>query len=1015
MLFNRFVTVVLLAFLALMLVTPHAFAVDLSTYAQQQIDYYNAHNPYINGTAKEPIPPADTPTPTPTISFAYTPSSTDNPSEVELLNKLRYDGLSNGQVLLLYIILSIPFIPLAWKLSLYNTYSGSQLAHLSPYQATLAVILWPFALIIFLILGFIFIRWFLQTIFPFILRRFAKKGLSKTFLQLIFPSDTSKSAYATEQLYVLVHSFARRSSFFDQLTQFKKTYSFELVSTKDKGIRYIFGIPTKEAEIMKRSLLSFLPGIKIVEVPDYIPSLMDIHGALNIAELKLSSHFALPLNTQKALSQHDPMMYLTGNMTKLAQDELISFQVVTTPILSGIHRNVISEMQKLRYKMYRNQPLTNTLQKNPIEIVVSLPGVNILWFCLKATILILKFIIMFVFSMLMGLIDPKNTSAIPFLANTEIKIPSVMVNPYEQELQRIVKTKVDQQLFETSIRILVIGQDRNEVSMRMNGLLSSFAPMSSTYQMLLSKGSLLPRNIRIKQRLQQFSDRVLAMNTALNKNPVLSTSEIADIYHFPYTDTTKTEDMVKSMSQDLPAPLLLKQDKEQDVVFGKNTYGGSEINIGLTDDERSRHMYLIGQTGSGKSTVLFHMAKDDIKKGRGICVIDPHGDLVEDLLTVIPEERINDVVYINPFDIKYPVNINLLELTPDLDEDDLELEKELVAESVISIFRRIFQKDEQVDAHRIEYILRNTIYTAFYVKDATIFTIFDLLTDEKLRQETITKIDDYHLKNFWKSEFEKAGDYQVIKMISGVTAKIGRFLFSPIAKRILEQPHSTISFDKLLDEGKIILCNVSEGKLSEDTSQLLGTTIIAKIHLAMLKRARTDKALRSAFYLSVDEFQNFATPSFTKLLSGGRKFGLRVTIAEQSTTQQDNSRITNMILANVGTVICFKTASPVDEDLLLPQFSPLVKKGEILNLPRFHFYIKLGSIEPQEPFSGTTLPMQDKRDKKEIEQIVATSQKNYASIYVKPKLKKVTNPVKGTTKHNGKTGKKRKSVSTLTD
>ena len=174
-----------------------------------------------------------------------------------------------------------------------------------------------------------------------------------------------------------------------------------------------------------------------------------------------------------------------------------------------------------------------------------------------------------------------------------------------------------------------------------------------------------------------------------------------------------------------------------------------------------------------------------------------------------------------------------------------------------------------------------------------------------------------------------------------------------------------MSVDKLLDEGKIILCNVSEGKLSEDTSQLLGTTIIAKIHLAMLKRARTDKALRSAFYLSVDEFQNFATPSFTKLLSGGRKFGLRVTIAEQSTTQQDNSRITNMILANVGTVICFKTASPVDEDLLLPQFSPLVKKGEILNLPRFHFYIKLGSIEPQEPFSGTTLPMQDKRDKKE--------------------------------------------------
>ncbi|MEP7167726.1 MAG: type IV secretory system conjugative DNA transfer family protein, partial [Candidatus Woesebacteria bacterium] len=294
-----------------------------------------------------------------------------------------------------------------------------------------------------------------------------------------------------------------------------------------------------------------------------------------------------------------------------------------------------------------------------------------------------------------------------------------------------------------------------------------------------------------------------------------------------------------------------------------------------------------------------------------------------------------------------------------------------------------------------EYMLRNTIYTAFTVPDATIFTVYALLTDPAFQKRVTKTLEDENLQHFWQNEFGKAGNYQVVKMVSGVTAKIGRFLFSPIAKRILEQPHSTINFDDILNSGKILLCNLSEGKLGEDTSQLLGTTIIAKIQLAAMHRSRLELKNRTPFYLFIDEFQNFATSSFTKLLSGGRKFGLRLTIAEQSTSQQEDRNIVNVILANTGTVICFRTASPVDEELMLGQFAPYVEKGNIPSLPRFKFYMKLSALEPEEPFSGKTLPTVQDQNLGELQRFIAASRKNWAIQYVQPAQKK---KAKGITK-----------------
>ncbi|MDD4136217.1 MAG: type IV secretion system DNA-binding domain-containing protein, partial [Candidatus Shapirobacteria bacterium] len=630
--------------------------------------------------------------------------------------------------------------------------------------------------------------------------------------------------------------------------------------------------------------------------------------------------------------------------------------------------------------------------------LVALPIISTIWFIVKGHGKILHLLFMFIISIIPAIMDTSGKSVPIF--QTPPASPKEILNPYEQELARIIKDKIDRSLFETSIRLLVITRKDEDNKTRANGLLASFGQLNSPYQSLVSKNYFFQN---IKKQLKQFRQKSLSTNSILNPNPILSISELSDLYHFPYGTTTKTEGMVTIHSQELPSPLSVKNNPNFDVVFGKNKYANVVSDIGLTDDDRSRHVYAIGQTGSGKTTIIFHMAKDDIQKGRGVAVIDPHGDLAEDLLYSVPQNRFNDCIYLNPFDISHPVGINLLELKEGLNGDELEQEKELVCESVISVFRRIFSKDENTDSHRIEYILRNTIYTAFTVKDATIFTVYDLLNNPQFQKRVTSTLEDENLKNFWLNEFGKAGSFQAVKMVSGVTAKIGRFLFSPTAKRILEQPKSTINFDEIISSGKILICNLAEGKLGEDTSQLLGTTIIAKLQQAFMRRVRTPASNRKPFYLFVDEFQNFATTSFTKLLSGGRKFGLRLTIAEQSTAQQDDRNMVNVILANTGTIICFRTASPIDEELMLSQFSPYVKKGDIGNLPRFRFYMKLSAVEPEEPFSGETIPIVLDRDEKRLQKLIETSRKNYTIVY-KREIKKI---VKVKVKNKIKTVKKK--------
>ena len=442
-------------------------------------------------------------------------------------------------------------------------------------------------------------------------------------------------------------------------------------------------------------------------------------------------------------------------------------------------------------------------------------------------------------------------------------------------------------------------------------------------------------------------------------------------------DSSQVDNRIVSLRRTLSAPISLKDHPDFSVVIGLNRHHGIETPIGLTEAERARHQYIVGGTGSGKTTMLQYQIVQDMEQGKGLAIIDPHGDMAETMLRYVPPKRIKDVVYVNPDDLDYPLGLNLLEIPPGLEGTALLREKDLITESVVSVFRKLFS-DDDAGGHRIEYVLRNAVQTALTQKDATLFTVFDLLNNTQYRRRVIKTLADKNLASFWEQEFGKAGGMQKVKMTAGITAKIGRFLFSASAKRILEQPKSTIDFDDIINSGKVLICNVSKGRLGEDTAELFGVTILAKLQLASLRRARMPQVQRRPFYIYVDEFQNFATTSFVQMLSESRKYGVFMIMAEQSTAQQRDQQTVNIILANVGTIICFRTGSPQDEQRLLPLFRPFIEAGEISRLPAHQYYACLAAVHAQEPLSGETLLLTRSGSDAVQQAVIAHSRRQYA-------------------------------------
>jgi hypothetical protein len=792
-------------------------------------------------------------------------------------------------------------------------------------------------------------------------------------LELTPPASTEKTAYTTQQLFSVIHSLGKQKSIFDKLIGKKTVFACEIVSTQNLGIKFLIRTAPEQAANLKRSLISYMPYVSVRIINEYLPENMEGYHT-KVIEFDLTKHFSYPLQKKDILIEHDPVAYITGMMTKLSPGELISLQIILTPtdrsITSIIKHKIIRGEDVIGYINQSNNSILNSLFLLPLKILHLM--LNSVGYILRAVI--------------NDLVDPKmaqrqvQSQYLAHFATQNLQRPARVLTNFEQEIIKSIEEKIDQPLFEARLRVLIGVKNKHELTERIRGFISSLGIFSATSSQSLKKKLHIP--LKSFNYLLMLNFRKRLLSTIFNSSPtVLSVSEVSDLYHFPFTSVTQTENIAKSYSKELPAPLSLKNNPQFNVEFAKNTFGGTTTMIGLTKEERARHMYVIGATGTGKTTMLLSMINQDIKNGNGVCIVDPHGDLAEAAITCIPEERIKDLIYFNPLDIKYPIGVNLLELTPNLDEDDSLIEKEFITESIISLFRKMFSDGMSSNPHRIEYILRNTIHTAFTLENPTLFTIFDLLNNPVLQKKVVSQLQDENLKNFWKFEFGKAGDYQKVKMVSPVTSRIGRFLFSPSARRILEQEKSTINFDDILDNKKILICNLAKGNIGEDTSEVMGIMILNKIQLAALKRARIEKDKRNEFYLYVDEFQNFATPSFVQMLSEARKYGLSLIMAEQSTSQQKDRNLVDIILANTGTVVTFRSANPRDEQILLPQFSPYIDQGEISNLPSFHFFMKKAAIIPDEPFSGETMPLTIIKNIEVWSRLIGSSRGKYATRY----------------------------------
>jgi len=400
--------------------------------------------------------------------------------------------------------------------------------------------------------------------------------------------------------------------------------------------------------------------------------------------------------------------------------------------------------------------------------------------------------------------------------------------------------------------------------------------------------------------------------------------------------------------------------------FGLANYRNQNRKFGIKLDDRRRHMYVVGKTGMGKTTLLENMVLNDIYSGHGLGYVDPHGDTAEKILNYIPPHRINDVVYFNPADLDYPIGFNILEtIRPD--------QKHLVASGLMGVFKKIWP---DVWSSRMEYILNNTILALLDFPGTTLLGINRLLADADYRRRVVNNTKDPVVKAFWQTEFASYNDKYKQEAVAPIQNKIGQFLSASVIRNIVAQVKSRINIREIMDEKKIFIMNLSKGRIGEDNSRLLGGMLITKIQLSAMERVDMPESERRDFFLYVDEFQNFATESFANILSEARKYRLDLTMAHQYMEQLDET-VLAAVIGNVGTIVTFRVGS-TDAEILAKEFIPTFTEEDLVNLPKFHIYLKL-MIDgvASKPFSALTLaPIAQATGS--MEKVVRVSRERYA-------------------------------------
>jgi CxxC-x17-CxxC domain-containing protein len=415
---------------------------------------------------------------------------------------------------------------------------------------------------------------------------------------------------------------------------------------------------------------------------------------------------------------------------------------------------------------------------------------------------------------------------------------------------------------------------------------------------------------------------------------------------------------------------------ESITILGETTFRNQNKKFGIKLDDRRRHIYVIGKTGMGKTALLTNMAIQDILAGRGIGFIDPHGEAAEEILDFVPRSRINDVVYFNPADIEYPIAFNVMERVS-------AEHRHLVASGLMGVFKKIWP---DVWSARMEYILNNTILALLEYPNTTLLGINRMLADPEYRKKIVEKVTDPVVKSFWLNEFARYTQRYEVEATAAIQNKVGQFISNPLIRNIIGQVKSKIDMREIMDGGKILIANLSKGRIGEDNSKLLGALLVTKLQLAAMSRVDIPEEKRRDFFLYVDEFQNFATEAFANILSEARKYRLSLVLANQYIAQLEemtptgkSTKVRDAVFGNVGTIICFRVGAE-DAEFLEKEFIPEFTAEDLINLGKYNIYIKL-MIDGMttRPFSAKTLPPMEKPKTSFKEKIIRVSRERYGT------------------------------------
>lgn len=728
------------------------------------------------------------------------------------------------------------------------------------------------------------------------LNRIKILNVDSVLLMLEIPKDNDKNELSAEQMFMALHGILRDAQELKNSGGVQEHLSFEIASTGNQ-IRFFVWVPKIYQSFVEGQIYAQYPSVQIYRMDEDYVDRRDKYPITYSTEINLTENEALPIKTFESF-EVDPLAGITATLAKLnpTGGEEMWIQILTRPIPDDWHKKSdqwikeVKEGKKANIVIRILTTFFDALTKPPEEVNV---------------------------------VEKKELS--------------------ERDKNRIAKAeeKGNKLGYEVKIRIAYVGQTEINAKLNMQALVGTFKQFNST----VLNGFKMSGATFDKDALKKYKDREFG-----DHGFILNVSELASVYHLPHT-SVETPNIVwaNSKTAEPPAklPLLTGNPSfdENISAFGLTDFRGIKNQFGMYRRDRSRHIYIIGQTGSGKSGLLTLFGLSDIYHNQGYCIIDPHGDLAMDNLRFVPESRIKDVVYFNPADTQYPMAFNPLEV-------DDPARKPNISSEVIGVLKRMFGDSW---GPRLEHILRYTLLALLDRPNSTLLDISRMLTDADFRKETLNYCQDVTVLQFWKKEFGSWSDKQVTESVAPVLNKVGAFTANPIVRNIIGQPKSSFNIRQIMDEGKILVVNLSKGLIGEDNAGLLGSFLVTKVQLAAMSRSDIENVEdRRPFYLYVDEFQNFATDSFSVILSEARKYGLNLTVANQYTSQMTES-VRDAVFGNVGTTISFRVSAD-DAPVLAKQFEPIFEAQDLLNLNNRHFVVSMIINGEKVPaFSATTL------------------------------------------------------------